>query len=56
MNIGSVVNMKIGGTLMTVESIDENTAKCVWFIDCKIYRDTFNIMDLQEWVKVSSCG
>ena len=38
LQIGSVVTLKSGGPLMTVEKIDKGKAECIWLHDGKVCR------------------
>ena len=54
MNEGDIVRLKSGGPVMTVESVDQGEADCVWMRDETPMRLTFSIAALEaakptEW-------
>ena len=51
MKIGSVVNSKLGGPLMTIENIVGDIADCIWFDSGVVFHGSFNVLNLQEWAK-----
>ena len=45
---GSVVTLKSGGPLMTVEELGEHAdARCAWFVDLAVHREWFALVALQ---------
>ena len=46
---GDVVKLKSGGEKMTVESISDDLVDCVWFIDKKIERMSFEPAALKKY-------
>ena len=46
--LGSVVTLKSGGPLMTVEELGENAdARCAWFVHLAVHREWFALVALQ---------
>ena len=46
--LGSVVSLKSGGPLMTVEEFGEHAdARCSWFVDQAVQREWFSLVALQ---------
>ena len=46
--LGSVVTLKSGGPLMTVEELGEHAdAHCAWFVDLAVHREWFALVALQ---------
>ena len=46
--LGSVVSLKSGGPLMTVEELGEHAdARCAWFVDLAVQREWFVLAALQ---------
>lgn len=45
---GDTVQLKSGGEFMTVESVDEYGANCVWFESKKVQRHTFETVALKK--------
>jgi len=39
--IGEIVQLKSGGPIMTIETIDDDEVCCVWFLDGEVKRDCF---------------
>lgn len=46
--VGDVVLLKSGDPRMTVESMNGESADCVWFEDNSLQRNTFNIATLKK--------
>jgi uncharacterized protein YodC (DUF2158 family) len=46
---GDTVQLKSGGEVMTIESIDEYGANCVWFENKKVQRHTFDPVVLNKF-------
>jgi len=44
---GDVVQLKSGGTIMTIEEIEDDSAHCVWSDNGKIERDNFYLATLK---------
>jgi uncharacterized protein YodC (DUF2158 family) len=44
---GDVVSLKSGGIIMTVMSVSDNSARCVWFDE--------NTSDVHEWTFLKDC-
>lgn len=53
---GDTVQLKSGGEFMTVESIDEYGASCVWFDNKKVERHTFEVVVLKKAAPGSGLG
>ena len=47
MNVGDIVRLKSGGPVMTVDSVDQGTARCVWMKDETPMERTFSIAALE---------
>ncbi|WP_121903655.1 YodC family protein [Sphingomonas sp. PP-CE-3A-406] len=47
---GDVVRLKSGGEKMTVESLSDELVHCVWFVDKKVQRESFEGATLKEYV------
>ena len=47
MNVGDTVRLKSGGPVMTVNSVDQGTAYCVWMKDATPMSDSFSIAALE---------
>ena len=45
--IGDTVQLKSGGSVMTIEEIDGEYANCVWFVNDKVERNNFNLTTLK---------
>jgi len=46
--LGSVVSLKSGGQLMTVEELGEHAdVRCAWFVDLSVQREWFALAALQ---------
>jgi uncharacterized protein YodC (DUF2158 family) len=45
---GDAVRLKGHIPLMTVESVNEGKAQCVWFAGCELHRDTFAVAALTK--------
>jgi uncharacterized protein YodC (DUF2158 family) len=46
---GDVVSLKGHCTpLMTVESVNDGKAQCVWFVGCELHRDSFAVAALTK--------
>lgn len=45
---GDTVRLKSGGPLMTVEYTDNGKVDCVWFVDGKLFRETFDKRSLEK--------
>lgn len=48
--VGSVVQLNSGGPTMTVESIENNIAACVWFVNNDLKRAEFAITTIQIYI------
>jgi len=44
--IGDTVQLKSGGSIMTIEEIDDDLATCIWFDNKKVERHTFLLITL----------
>jgi uncharacterized protein YodC (DUF2158 family) len=51
--VGDVVQLKSGGTSMTVEEIDGDHVWCVWFEGKKAQREKFGAGTLRKYVRPS---
>ena len=47
MNEGDIVRLKSGGPVMTVNSVEQAHAHCVWMKDETLMRDIFSIATLE---------
>ena len=47
MNVGDIVRLKSGGPVMTVDSVDQGTAYCVWMKDETPMSRSFSIAALE---------
>jgi len=45
--IGDTVQLKSGGSIMTIEEIDGDSVNCVWFINDKVERNNFYLATLK---------
>ena len=47
MNVGDIVRLKSGGPVMTVDSVAQGTARCVWMKDETPMKHRFSIAALE---------
>ena len=47
--LGDVVKLKSGGEKMTVESFSDGMVDCVWMVDRKLERGTFEAVALKKY-------
>ncbi len=49
-SVGDIVQLKSGGPIMTVETVDEESLNCVWFTDkhTEAFRGYFEQATLQK--------
>ncbi|WP_440532077.1 DUF2158 domain-containing protein [Variovorax sp. YR566] len=50
---GDTVKLKSGGVIMTVESVSDDEAYCVWQDGAKSVSHTYNLVVLQKYVPSS---